>query len=236
MKKMMYFLLLFLMVTSGVTGEENDVTALEIIEKIQQHFSKIKDYTVDLHAVIDMEDVHIPPMDVKVCFKQPDKIFIKSDGFAMLPRDGILQNPGKFNENNFYMELTGREVIDSVKTYQLELVPRNEETMARKIKLWVDSEKWTIQRLESISWQGQKTVIDFTYEKIQNEYWLPVRTIADLTLTGSIGMGGRMMELQKNDEMNSKKERKGRLIIHFTNYKINKGISDSVFEQSDFKF
>jgi hypothetical protein len=182
-----------------------------------------------------MEDVHIPPMDVKVYFKQPDKVFIKSDGFAMLPREGILQNPGKFNQENFYMELTGQEIIDSVQTYKLELIPRNEETMARKIKLWIDSEKWTIKRLESTTWQGQKTKINFIYEKIQDKYWLPVRTIADISLSGFVGFG-QMMEMQKDRELDSKKERTGKLVIHFSNYKINKGLSDSIFEQSDLKF
>ena len=235
MKKMMCFLLIFRILTSVVSSEESNITALEIIEKIQQHFSKIKDYTVDLHAVINMEDVHIPPMDVKVYFKQPDKVFIKSDGFAMLPREGILQNPGKFNQENFYIELTGQEILDSVQTYKLELIPRNEETMARKIKLWIDSEKWTIKRLESTSWQGQKTTINFIYEKIQDKYWLPIRTIADISLTGFVGFG-QMMEMQKKRDLDSKKERTGKLVIHFSNYKINKGLSDSIFEQSDLKF
>ncbi len=235
MNKVIHFLLILFTVSLIVTGEEPDLTAPRIIEKIQQHFSVIKDYTVDLHAVINMEDVHIPPMDVKVYFKQPDKVFIKSDGFAMLPREGVFQNPRKFNKENFYMELTGHVVIDSVKTYKLELIPRNEETMARKIKLWIDSEKWTIKRLESISWQGQKTEIRFTYEKIQNDYWLPVQTIADLTMTGFMGFG-RMMKMKKNSETESKKERRGKLIIHFSNYKINKDLPDSVFEQSDLKF
>ena len=191
--------------------------------------------TVDVHVVIQMEEVHIPQMDVKLYFKQPDKVFIKSEGFALLPREGIFQNPARFNEENFYMELVATEKVDSVMTYKMELIPRTEETMARKITLWIEPEKWVIRRLESISWQGQKTEVRFNYTKVQSEYWLPAETIANLTISGFRGMAG-MMQMPKNSDINSNEGRTGKLTIRFSNYKINRGLPDSIFEQEKNKF
>ncbi|MBD3289021.1 outer membrane lipoprotein-sorting protein [candidate division KSB1 bacterium] len=237
MKYAIYIFVLITQISSAsiVNGEEPDLAASEIIHKLRENFSKIRDYTVDLHAIIEMEDVHIPPMDVKVFFKQPDKIFIKSDGFAMLPREGIIQNPAKFNEDNFYMDVLAVEMIDSAMTYKLELIPRTDESMARKIIIWVEPEKWVMKRLESISWQGQKTVMKFDYQKVQNEFWLPSKTIANLTLSGFTGLGG-MMQMQQRNEIDSKKERKGTLIITFSDYDINSGLQDSLFEKREITY
>ena len=133
------------------------------------------------------------------------------------------------------MDSLATEKVDSVMTYRLELIPRNEETMARKITLWIEPDKWVIKRLQSISWQGQKTVVDFKYKKVQDEFWMPVETIANLTLSGFTGLGG-VMQMQKNSETNSQKERRGKLVITFSNYEINKGLSDKIFEQKEMKF
>ena len=223
------FLFLF---SDGVYPYQNSkITPEEILLHLQSIFKEIKDYTVQLHAEIDMEDINVPPMDVTVYFKQPDKIHLHSKGFAMLPREGMFINPGRFTKENFYVSLIGIDTVKNIETYKMELVPRREEIMTRKFIIWIDPIKWIILKMHTISWQGQSAQISFEYTKIENKYWLPQSTIADISLTGFKGFSN-MMEMpgredKKADNVSTKK---GKITIHFFKYKINTGLSDSIFE------
>lgn len=203
----------------------------EILSHLQSTFNEIKDYTVQLHAEIDMENINVPPMDVTVYFKQPDKIHLQSEGFAILPREGMFVNPGRFTKENFYISLLGTDTVKSVETYKLELVPRSDEIMVRKFILWIAPVKWVILKMNTISWQGQSAQISFEYTKIKNKYWMPKSTVADINLAGFKGFSNMMKmpgrEEKKDEDASTKK---GKINIRFFNYKINTGLSDSLFE------
>lgn len=230
MRKLVWILLLLFFYMSAYS-QQQELAAIDILNNVRYQFAKINDYTVDIHAIIEIPDIQVPPMDVKVYFKQPDKVHFKADGFAMLPRDGMLPNPGKFTEQDYSIISSG---MDSLR-YKIELSPTKNQTMARKVTLWIDPHRWSIDRIESVSWQGQKTIVNFEHKQIQNKYWLPVKTIAQMNLSGVIGFS-RMMMMQQQDNK-APVERTGTITITYSNYKINSGLSDSVFEQqSNFDF
>jgi len=209
----------------------NELTAVKVLDNVKSNFFQIKDYTVNIHAELDMEDINVPPMDVKVYFKQPDKIHLESDGFAMLPREGIFLNPGNFNEENFYISLLGMDTVNTAETYKLELVPRKDEIMIRKFIIWVNLKQWTITKMNTISWQGQTAEFLFEYELIKKKHYMPKKIVADLNLAGFKGFAHRRnMQTDKKDTEEKKEDKRGKLTVLFSNYKINKGISDKIFE------
>lgn len=229
---MVYCILFILQLYNSIFAAQRlQITEDEILGHIQSVFNEIKDYTVRIHAEIDMEEINVPPMEVTVYFKQPDKIHLQSKGFAILPREGMFINPSRFNKENFYISLLKKDTLQTIETYKMELVPRKEEITARKLIIWIDSTRWLILRVHTVSWQRQSVQIDFEYAKIQNKYWLPIKSVADIDLAGFKGFADIMKmqghEEQKATELDTKK---GKLTINFFNYKINTGLSDSIFE------
>ena len=216
----------------GYASQGDDITAADILRHLQSKSSEIEDYTVRLRAEIDMEKVRVPPMDITVYYKRPDKIHVLSKGFAMLPRDGIFINPDRFSQEAFYMSLLGKETLKNIETYKIELVPRKEEIKIRKLTMWVDPDRWVLLRVHTISWRGLSVYVDFEYALFSDKYWLPVRAVANINLSGFKGFSPyyKMFGREKENASESG-DKTGRITIEFSDYKINIGLSDLIFEQ-----
>ena len=224
--------LIFMIISTSTQGAE--VTVPEVLKHLQSTFAQVKDYRVRLHAEVDMERVKVPPMDVIVYFKQPDRIHLQSKGFSILPRQGLFFNPNQFSQEDYYMSFLGKETLNKNEVYKIELVPRKEEIKIRKLIMWVDPERWITIKIHTVSWQGQSAEVDFDYSLFQDKYWLPVQAIAIINLKGFRGFshfhGGN--EAEKGGSAKSV-DRKGSITIQFTDYEINTGLSDFIFEKRD---
>jgi outer membrane lipoprotein-sorting protein len=213
-----------------VTGREP--AAEDVVRNLQATFSLIEDYTVRIDIETDIQGVNIPRMEVKAFYKEPDKMHLESRGFAMLPREGVLINPNRFNGKDFYMSILGEEMVGTRETYKLELVPRREEIKVRKLILWIDPERWIILKIDSVTWQGQSMKVEFQYERFLERYWLPATAMATVNLASFKGFSsfhdGPDWDQARRTET---EERKGTITIRFHDYRVNEGIPDSIFDQ-----
>jgi outer membrane lipoprotein-sorting protein len=231
MKKFIIYLILFLLIAGLSFAQQNSEFSIdEILRRLHAGFAEIQDYTTQIRAEIEMEDVSIPSMDVTLYFKQPDKVHLKSDGFAMLPREGMILNPGRFNNENFDITFLQKDTLNTIDTIKLQLIPKGDDIPIRKMHVWVDIDRWIVLRVYSISWQGQSSQIDVEYKQIQDKFWLPVKSVAEIDLMGFTGFANAIKMPEKDKEAANSRSKKGRLTIHFSNYKINTGLSDSIFE------
>ena len=225
-------LFIFLIISTPTRGSE--VTVPEVLKHLQSTFSQIKDYKVRLHVEVDMEKVNVPEMDVIVYFKQPNKTHLQSKGFSMLPRQGLFFNPNQFNREDYYMSYLGKDTFNKIAVYKIELVPRKDEIKIRKLLMWIDPKRWITLKIHTVSWQGQSAEVEFDYSLFQDRYWLPVQAIATINLKGFRGFSkfhnGHGSEKGGGAESAGKK---GRITIQFTDYEINTGLSDFIFETRD---
>ncbi|MEE4311313.1 MAG: hypothetical protein V2J62_05540 [candidate division KSB1 bacterium] len=233
MKNLSFILTSLIIVLCLVTTalSQGDMTVSRIVTQLQKSsFSDIEDYIVDIRAELDMENVQIPPMEVKVWFRKPNKIHMESDGFAMLPREGLIIDPGHFNEENFYITITGMDTIDSRPAYALDLVPKKEEIRVKKIAMWVSAEPWLIVKIRAAVWQGHASEIFFQYSTVDDKYHLPASARAEISMPP---MGGVSPDMSGSKEESVKEDKKGTLTIEFRNYRINTGFSDDIFGESN---
>lgn len=210
----------------------NELTADDILGNLQSTFAEIEDYTALLHVETDIKQVRVPQMEVKVFFKQPDKLHLQSKGFAMLPREGMLINPNRFSKEDFYMSILGKETFKDMETFKLELVPRKEKIKVRKFIIWVDPVRWISLKIDTVTWHGQSIKVDFEYRKFLDRYWLPVKAKAVVDLAGFKGFSSfhEMPDWEKGGGIGSL-DRTGEITVQFYDYRINDGIPDSIFGQ-----
>ncbi len=227
-----FILLLLLAGSADWPALGSDLTANDILDRVRSTFSEIRDYAVKIHAEIDMEKVRVPPMNVEIYFKQPDKIRMKSNGFAMLPKEVVFLNLNRFSGENFYMSLLGKETLGETEAYIIELVPRKEEIKVRKLTLWIDSERWIPRRVHTLSLRGPTVNIDFEYNLFHEKYWLPIRINAKIDMADFKGFPTH--HRLPNDEKDGSEEsqpKEGKMTIEFSDYRINTGLPDSLFEK-----
>jgi len=82
-----YYFIIIIILFLPITAQNTEL--LEIQKKIIKEFSKIDDYKVDINVKINMTGFRMPKKKIKMFFKKPNKLNIKTKGFAIIPKNGI---------------------------------------------------------------------------------------------------------------------------------------------------
>jgi outer membrane lipoprotein-sorting protein len=205
--------------TPGPTGEA-------VLTELENQLAKVKDFVVTLEIVADMERIDVPPMHATLYFKQPDKIHVVSDGFALLPRDGTMLNFARLNER-YVATNAGSEEIDGKPCFRLELVSRNTKEFTRKMRLFVDPTRWTAERLETFLPGGRTVTVIFEHTRVEGT-WLPAKLT--VKMENSAPDSTEELPFERPDPLARRQaQRRGTISITYSDYKLNTGLSDDLF-------
>jgi len=200
-------------------------TAAEILHTMKSQFDLVKDYTATLKVAVDMEKMQIPEMLVTIYFKQPDKIHIEAKNFAMVPREIVGLNPAQLVDK-FDATVVGSERKGSAMVYKLRLVSKPEKGKpARESYIWVDGTRWVVIHYESSPSDVRKVAVDLEYETVDGKYTLPSKIEARMDTQQS---SDSSVEKMYNPQ---RMPRKGTASIMYSDYKVNTGLSDEIFEK-----
>lgn len=200
--------------------------AQEVLRNLQQEFDNVNDYRADISATVLMPNLNVPPMKATVYYKKPDKVHIASSGFAMLPRDAVMFNPRMLGEDLYDAVVQGTELVDGAPCIKLKLLAKSDTLRLQRMMLYVDPTRWLILRMATDPAQGNSADARFTYLKVDGRWWLPSRIQLQMTLPA--GSRPRSMPKEKLKETASTQST---VTIVYSNYRVNKGISDAVFHQ-----
>jgi outer membrane lipoprotein-sorting protein len=202
----------------------------EILKTVIKNFDRVQDYVVDVNIKVDVQGVKVPETKAKIYFKQPDKIHLESEGFAMLPKDGMLFSPSSLLKKD-YTAIYEKDVeLNGAKVSVIKVIPSGEQSEIILSTLWVDQSKKMIRKIESTTKSDGTFSIDFNYND-EIKFPLPTQIIFYFNLD--------KMNLQLNNKNSDPDNRKrgfdsttkGKVVVKYSNYLINKGINDSVFEE-----
>ena len=201
------------------------VSAAQILQNVKNQFDVVKDYTVTLKITAEMERMQIPEMLVTLYFKQPDKIHIESKNFAMIPREAVGLNPAQLIDK-FDAALVATEQRGSGTVYKLRLISKPEKGKpVRESYIWVDGSRWVVTRFESTPSDVRKVAVDLEYETVDGKYILPSKVEARMdTQQPPDSSTERMYNPQRMP-------RKGTASVMYSDYKVNTGLSDEIFEK-----
>ncbi len=199
----------------------------EILKKIEANYAGIQDYSVSLDVAVDLERLKVPQMKATMHFKQPDKVHFESEGFALLPKEGVGFTP---------KSLSSRFDVESVKEekersqYILTLKLRSDRTKLRKTFVLVDSKNWTVSQITTPQFDGRQMTAEFEYQQIET-HWLPAQLTvtfsSDTTETEPPDAFGQLPAAQRSSQI----PRTGTIKIRYSDYRLNTGLNDDVFQQ-----
>jgi hypothetical protein len=199
---------------SGTRGLPDGET---VLKNIEARWLPIKDYAVTLAVTADIEKLDVPPMVVRMYFKQPDKTHFESEGFAVLPRDALRFNPRVLREK-YAVEAVSRD--SSSASLRLKLISRGETGPARRLTLLVDPKDLTIDGLESGTADGRRMKAVFTYAPTGG-FLLPSSLVVEFASDAPA-------EAPETPQSPGR-PRKGKVTVIFTDYRVNSGLSDDLF-------
>lgn len=230
----MKLLLFLLFVTNLVFTQSKDPD--KILENVVDNFSKVQDYSVDVNIKIDVEFIKVPETKAKIFFKQPDKIHLESDGFAMLPKNGMEFSPTALITKEHTAIYEKDVVLNGVNTSLIKVIPLGDQGDVILSTLWVDQVMNVIRKVESTTKTNGTFTIDFSYAK-DLKYPLPSEIIfsfnVDKMNIPTTISGETAPENPKKKKGRSDGVTKGKVIVKYNNYEVNKGIADSIFEKKN---
>lgn len=212
----------------NLNAQSNDPN--EIVNSVITKFNVVKDYEVDINIKVDVEFLKVPDSKAKLYFKQPDKVKLKSEGFALLPKDGIDFSPTSILKGNYTAIFERKENLYGLETSVVKIVPINENTNIILSTIWIDNKNNIIRKVESTT----KTQGTFTLELFYDDdlkYPLPKQMIFSFNLDKM----NLPQTFTNTTPKSSKKKFKdgpvlGKVIVNYSNYKVNKNLSDKIFE------
>lgn len=201
----------------------------EILNMVEERYSEIRDYTADVLTTIEMERLRVPRMKIKIYFKQPDKLHLESEGFAMIPREGFGFNPLQFHAERYDAVLIGTDTVNGSPTFKLQLAAKDFELRLRQIFLWVDSQNWVIRKMESVAFENRLVQVVFDYGLVEKKYLLPSNIV--VTLSSPPIEKENDTETRGTEGMRRRLPRSGTITITFTKYSVNQNLPDVLFEK-----
>jgi hypothetical protein len=207
-------------------------TADAVLTKAVQSFDLVNDLTTTIDVDIQMERLQIPKMHATMYFKKPDKIHFASQAFLFVPKEGVVWNPSILKER--YTPASCQiDTIDNNVHYKILLVAKDASVHLQRLTAWINAENWAIRKIESLPYEGRTLVLNFFSILVQEKFWLPSKTVANFTSVGGSPGGNELIEMKKQalDIPQGPSLRNGMLTIVYSDYKVNSGIDDSVFEE-----
>jgi outer membrane lipoprotein-sorting protein len=203
-----------------------------ILARLVKGFAEVQDFTVTIDAELKMERVQVPKMHATMDFKRPDKVHFTSQGFLFVPRDGVTMNPAVLSQR-YDASFIGTDTVKGLKLFKLQLAAKAKKTKLRQMYAWIDPVHWTIVKIETIPYEGRTLSTVFEYEFLQEKFWLPSKMIVTFGSTEGEKTADDSIS-QPADQFNQMQRgapRNGSATILYSNYKVNVGLEDAVFEE-----
>lgn len=228
MKKVILIGLLFL--AFGAFGQDAD----KIIDKIVSRMATVKDYTVNAHIDADIPMIKIMPSNATIYFKQKDKIKIESKGITILPKQGFTELNTFLSDKSKYTAVFGDSLkIRDIDTRLINIIPNSSSGEIILAKIWVDQKNSVIIRSQVTTQTNGTVKTDFKYGS-QLSYGLPSELkfeidVKKFKMPKSVAADINKTSSDKK-KTKTKPRSKGTITITLSDYKVNTGLSDSVFK------
>jgi hypothetical protein len=215
---MMFRIIILLLVTHGVLGQDANKTVNSVISQM----NRIKSYTVDARIKSDIPLIKILPVKAKIEFKQPDEIKMKTQGIAILPKKGFTDLAMMLKNKSSYTAIfTGYEVIQKSKTESITLLPSNDAGEIVLAKIWVDTDETLILKSQITTRTNGTVVADYQYGK-QKEFGLPDELTFSVDVKKFKIPKGVVVDINRSKTAEEPKNsgKTGKINIQFSNYSI----------------
>lgn len=228
MKRILVFLLLII---AGVQLQAQDVKIL--LQQVKQKYDKVNDYTATGKMKTNVVFIKAPVATVKIYYKKPDKLKIKNEsGISFIPKGSVNINMNNvLGLNNFEAVASGIEKVNGTDCKVVKIFPLSDEENITRATLYIDEKQLLV--LKSVI----STKENGTYELVLNyknyaAYGLPDKV--ELTFNTKDYKLPKGVSIDYDNGTNKANEakmknKKGKVEITYSNYSINKGVPDSVF-------
>jgi len=230
MQKCLLFLLVFQL---AFLANAQDMNAL--VKRVKTKLDLVNDYEADGNMKTDVSFIKAPIGKVKVYFKKPNHFRLKKNGgISLLPKGGVSVNMSSLIATNDFVAIAaGESMINGTNTKVVKLLPSNDNSDIVLTTLYIDEPNLLVKKAITTTKENGTYEMEMRYGAFA-QYGLPEKVIFSFNTKDYKLPKGVTLEFDDNEkpisEAQKMKNRKGRVEITYSNYSINKGVSDSMFK------
>ena len=205
----------------------------ELLKKVKEKLDKVNDYKAEGKMKIDVSFIDAPTSKVNIYYKKPNKFKVKKDGgISILPKGGVSINMGSLLANNKYDIVPGKDAkVNGIDTKVLKLLPTEEDGDVVLTTLYIEEKNLVIRKAIVTTKESGTYEIELSYGKYI-DWGLPYKVVFSFNTKDYKLPKGITFEYEKGTKEKAEaiKNKKGKVEITYSNYLINKGIDDKIFE------
>ena len=222
-----YTLLSCLIFPLMLSGQEKNPE--KIIAEVQKKFNLVKDYQAKVQIIVDVEFLKVPENEATIFFRQPDKVQVKTEGFALIPKEGLNFSPAKMFSGSVTSLYQMEEKFEGHDCAVLKIIPLDANAPFVLSTVWIDRKEMIIRKVEATTKESGSYQLRLQYGNYAS-YALPSKMVLEFDLKNFTLPKGFNGEFNRKQSQDKEKKTKGTVTLKYTDYRVNKGIPDSVFD------
>ncbi len=234
MNKFLKIITLAVALFSGFSSNAQEVDVL--IAKVKNNIDKVNDYMATARMVTNVSFLKVPDADVSVYFKKPNKLKIKNEkGISFVPKGAVSINLNNILSGSKYTAIdAGTDKINNTIVRVIKLLPVDDNADVVLSTVYIDEANLVIRRAKTTTRTSGSYQLEMSYGKYAT-YGLPDKIVfsfdtKDYKLPKGITFDFDDGTQTRRTAAEKAKSRNGKAEITFSNYAINKGVSDEVFK------
>ncbi len=207
----------------------------ELVKKVKAKIETVNDYEAAAKMKTNVSFLKVPVSDVKVYFKKPNKLKIKSEkGISFVPKGAVSINLNNIVGGDNYSVLdAGTDKIGGVAVKVVKLLPADDNAPVVLSTLYIDPVNLVIKKAKTTTRDNGTYELEMTYGKYM-AYGLPDKVLFTFNTKDYKLPKGVTFDFDDGNNTpkpaDKEKNKKGTAEITFSSYSINKGVSDTVFQ------
>jgi len=222
-----FFSIILLSFFAGITRAQ---TAEEILQKVRMKLEKVDDYEANGKMKTNVVFIKAPIASIKVYYKKPNMLrIINENGISFIPKGSV-----NINLNNTFINIRQFDIIDGGKDdsglHIIKLLPKDDTADIVLSTLYIDEKSMLVKKSKTTTKENGTYELKMSYGKY-SEYGLPDKIVFSFNIKDYKLPKGITLDYDDGTEKDREKlkNKKGTVEISYTNYRINKGIDNSVF-------
>ncbi|MBM3165659.1 MAG: hypothetical protein FJZ80_09395 [Bacteroidetes bacterium] len=223
---------LSILVLVSLVGHTQAQTANALIESVLDKINLVNDYKAELQIKAVIPFIKVPIANATIYYKKTDKFKVESKGIAILPKQGLSDLTGFLTNTKSYSAVLGEEkTINEHKTKLVSVLPSAENSEIVLAKVYISPSDALIYRTVLTTKSSGTLSIDYEYNH-NKQYALPSKLTFTVDIKKFKMPKSVASDIRNNDDKKKYKENeKGTILLVFTNYEVNKGLSDAIFKE-----
>jgi hypothetical protein len=208
-----------------IASAQMDATVL--VKKVKVKYDAVNSYVADGKMKTNITFMKVPVAKVKVQYKKPNDLQIKNEkGISFVPKGTIFINMGNVLAITDYQVIDVGNVQLNGKTLRMiKLLPNDENSTIILSTLWIDEAKLLIMKSATNTRENGSYELEMTYGE-HAAFGLPSKVNLSFNIKNYKLPKGVSFDYDNGTQKDAEakmKNRKGKVEIIFSGYKINQG-------------